>query len=260
MKHENFKTCDQSGFCKRNRAYADKASSAGSSWISPYSLDTRTIEVKNGQLTGIVSKKLEHGAGIARLPLTITFLQSGLARVTVDEERRQKADIELRHGSQARKERYNEVTKWAIVGELNPAKDIKSSTQEGTTIVPYGPENKFKAIVKHQPFSIDFLRDDEVHIRFNDKGLLNLEHWRQKIEREVKEGEEAPPEPSEDESTWWEESFGGNTDSKPKGPESVGLDISFPGYGHVYGIASHSGPLSLKETRCVQCKILDTTD
>ncbi|KAI4163628.1 MAG: hypothetical protein LQ342_002662 [Letrouitia transgressa] len=249
VKRENFKTCDQSGFCKRNRAYADKASSTGSSWISPYSLDSRTIEVKDGQLTGIVSKKLEHESRTARLPLTITFLQSGLVRVTIDEERRQRADIELRHGSQARKERYNEVAKWAIVGELNPAKGVKSSTQEGATIVPYGPENKFKAIVKHQPFSIDFLRDDEVHIKFNEKGLLNVEHWRQKIERESKEGEEAPPEPAEDESTWWDESFGGNTDSKPKGPESVGLDISFPGYGHVYGIASHTGPLSLKETR-----------
>ena len=52
-----------------------------------------------------------------------------------------------------------------------------------------------------------------------------------------------------DESTWWEESFGGNTDSKPKGPESIGLDITFPGYEHVFGIPMHAAPLSLKETR-----------
>ncbi|MBE7182765.1 MAG: glycoside hydrolase family 31 protein, partial [Terriglobus roseus] len=47
----------------------------------------------------------------------------------------------------------------------------------------------------------------------------------------------------------WDESFGGNTDTKPRGPESIGLDITFPGYEHVYGIPEHAGPLSLKETR-----------
>ena len=56
-------------------------------------------------------------------------------------------------------------------------------------------------------------------------------------------------EPEEDESTWWDETFGGNTDSKPKGPESVAMDINFLGFEHVYGLAEHTGPLSLKETR-----------
>lgn len=32
------------------------------------------------------------------------------------------------------------------------------------------------------------------------------------------------------------------------GPESVGLDVSFPGAAHVYGIPEHASPLSLKET------------
>nr|GFD59867.1 probable glucan 1,3-alpha-glucosidase [Tanacetum cinerariifolium] len=53
----------------------------------------------------------------------------------------------------------------------------------------------------------------------------------------------------EDEGTWWDESFGGNTDTKPRGPEAVALDISFPGYEHVYGLAEHTSPLNLKETR-----------
>lgn len=78
-----------------------------------------------------------------------------------------------------------------------------------------------------------------------------MEHWRPKIEKEKKEGEEETIAEtiSVDESTWWEESFGGNTDSKPRGPESVGLDVTFPGYEHVFGIPEHTGPMSLKETR-----------
>ena len=256
MKHENFKTCDQSGFCKRNRAYADEATARGSSWASPYTLDPSTISVKQGQLQGIVSKSVGDGAGIVRLPLTITFLDSGVARVTVDEEKRQKGDIDLRHGSVARKERYNEVSKWALLGGLDPNQGAKGSLREDATTVTYGPDNTFKAVVYHFPFAIDFYRGDQIHVKLNGKGLMSFDHWRPKIEKETKEGEgeaaeQATTEVVEDESTWWEETFGGNTDSKPKGPESVGIDITFPGYEHVFGIPGHTGPLSLKQTRYV---------
>ena len=47
----------------------------------------------------------------------------------------------------------------------------------------------------------------------------------------------------------WEESFGGHTDSKPRGPMSVGIDFSFPFAQHVYGIPEHTSPLSLPTTR-----------
>jgi len=251
VKHENFKTCDQSGFCKRNRAYADEATSKGSSWTSPYTLDPSTISVQQGQLKGIISKSVGDGAGIVRLPLTIAFLDSGVARVTVDEEKRQKGDIDLRHGSVARKERYNEVSNWAIVGGLSRNKGATGNLREDITTVTYGPDNTYKAVVHHFPFAIDFYRGDQVHVKLNGKGLLNYEHWRPKVEIEKKEGEdeETTTDVSEDESTWWEETFGGNTDSKPKGPESVGIDITFPGYEHVFGIPGHTGPLSLKQTR-----------
>lgn len=259
VKYENFKRCDQSGFCKRNRAIADEATSRGDTWASPYTLDPATINVQNGVLKGIVSKSLGEGYGPVSFPLTITFLESGVARVSIDEEKRQKGDIELRHGSVARKERYYEASKWAIVGALKADKGASPSMVTEAITVTYGPHNSYKAVIKHSPFAIDFWRDDEIHVKFNGNGFLNMEHWRPKIEKPAKEVEESEepesvptPETSdvvEDESTWWEESFGGNTDSKPKGPESVGLDITFPGYEHVFGIPQHTGPLSLKQTR-----------
>lgn len=265
VKHENFKRCDQSGFCKRNRAIADEATSRGDQWASPYMLDPATINVQNGVLKGIVSKSLGEGYGPVAFPLTIAFLESGVARVSIDEEKRQKGDIELRHGSVARKERYNEASKWAIVGTLNADKRASPSMAPEATTVTYGPGKTYKAVIKHSPFAIDFWRDGEIHVSVNGKGFLNMEHWRPKIEKpaeevkEAKEGEEPKAESQqestdagEDESTWWEESFGGNTDSKPKGPESVGLDIAFPGYEHVFGIPQHTGPLSLKQTRSVR--------
>ncbi|GAB7351072.1 hypothetical protein MBLNU459_g1548t2 [Dothideomycetes sp. NU459] len=256
VKHENFKTCQQSGFCKRNRLYADTASSL-SSWSSPYALDPASITFAKGQLTGTVLKTTAN-AQTVKLPLIITFLESGSARVTIDEEKRQKGEIELRHDSKARKERYNEAEKWAVVGgtQISSGAATSKDAAAGTTKVLYGPGSKFEAIISHSPLSLEFKRDGETHVKLNERGLLNVEHWRAKIEKpaeEKKEGEDAvaepPKEDADDESTWWDESFGGNTDTKPRGPESVALDISFPGYDHVFGVPEHTGPLSLRQTR-----------
>ena len=263
VKHEGFKTCDQSGFCKRNRAYADTASS-NSKWESPYQLDPGSVKFDKGILTGTVLKTIINTNEHVRLPLTVTFHESGTARITIDEEKRQKGEIELRHGSKARKERYNEAEKWAIVGgtTMSTGAALNADTEKGTTRIMYGPGSKFEAVIRHAPFGVDFKREGETQIKFNDRGMLNIEHWRPKVdkpekkeaEEDKKEGDEAvvaesDREAAEDESTWWEESFGGNTDSKPRGPEAVALDINFPGYQHVYGVAEHTGPLSLKETR-----------
>ena len=172
-----------------------------------------------------------------------------MVRVVVDEEKRQKGEIELRHESQARKERYNKVSDWAVVGSLDLNKDVDGTIGKEETIVSYGPKKQYKLIIRHSPFGVDFKRDGNTHIKMNGKGFLNMEHWRPKVEKEVKEGEEENTDVTEDESTWWDEQFGGNTDSQPRGPESVGLDITFPGYEHVFGIPGHASSLSLKETR-----------
>ncbi|KLJ12136.1 alpha 1,3-glucosidase [Blastomyces silverae] len=250
VKHGNFKMCSQSGFCSRNRAYADTVSSQGSSWSAPYHLESNSIEFANGQLLGTIVKTLENNEKV-NLPLTVSFLESGVARVTVDEEKRIKGDIQLRHDRKIRKERYNEAAKWAIVGglELGSSAKFVEGTEAGITKVLYGPDNKFQAVIRHSPFEVHFQRDGETHIQLNDQGLLNVEHWRPKVEKPAGDDSESEPQDTVDDSTWWEESFGGNTDTKPRGPESVGLDITFPGYSHVFGIPEHADSLSLKETR-----------
>ncbi|XWW92845.1 hypothetical protein V2A60_000772 [Cordyceps javanica] len=246
VKEHDFKKCDQSGFCKRNRAYADKATTESSRWQSPYAIQPASVSFKSGQLHAVIQKTINSKGDTVNLPITVSFLKSGNARVTVDEERRQKQDIELRHDSKIRKERYNEADKWVLVGGLSLDVDAKVSHQDDTqTNIQYGKEGNLEAAIKYSPLEIDFRRDGASHIRFNNRGFLNMEHWRPKIEKE--EGQEDTN--GEDESTWWDETFGGNTDSKPRGPESVALDISFLGYEHVFGIPEHTGSLSLKQTR-----------
>jgi len=46
----------------------------------------------------------------------------------------------------------------------------------------------------------------------------------------------------------WEERFGSHTDSRPRGPMSVGFDVTFPGSSHLYGIPEHASALALKTT------------
>ncbi|TPX13467.1 uncharacterized protein E0L32_006197 [Thyridium curvatum] len=258
VKEHDFKKCDQAGFCKRNRAFADNVVAAGSSWETPYKILPETTSFKDGQFQATVLKTINAQGETVKLPLTISFLESGTARVTMDEEKRQKKEIELRNDSKARKERYNEAENLVIVGGLTLDKDAQLANEDKTeATVKYGPSSNFEAHIKYAPFAIDFKRDGVSQIKFNDRGFLNMEHWRPKIDKpepEKKEGEENQEEKKEeptgeDESTWWDETFGGNTDTKPRGPESVALDITFVGFDHIYGIPSHAGPLALKQTR-----------
>jgi hypothetical protein len=39
-----------------------------------------------------------------------------------------------------------------------------------------------------------------------------------------------------------------HTDSKPKGPEAIAVDLVFPGFNHVYGIPERATSLSLRPT------------
>lgn len=57
-------------------------------------------------------------------------------------------------------------------------------------------------------------------------------------------GEETPQEPS-----MWEEQFSSHSDSKPRGPESIGVDIDFPLTQNLYGIPEHADDFRLKDTR-----------
>ena len=245
VKHENFKTCVQSGFCKRNRDLGDAATAQASSWKSPYRIDAATVKFAGAKLTATILKTT--GEGDIKLPLTISFSKLNTARVTIDEARRQAGDIGLRHDSKARKERYNEVDYWALLGEPEKSKTVKVLEKgSGSTRIDYGPDASYTAVLRYDPFEVQFRRNGETHIVFNQRGYMNVEHWRPKMEPKE---DEKPAEGAEEQYLWWEESFGGNTDTKPRGPESVGLDISFPGYAHVYGVPEHTGPLSLKQTR-----------
>lgn len=47
----------------------------------------------------------------------------------------------------------------------------------------------------------------------------------------------------------WDESFKSHKDSKPRGPESIGLDLNFVNYKYLYGLPEHADRFWLKDTK-----------
>lgn len=83
--------------------------------------------------------------------------------------------------------------------------------------------------------------------------FLNQPFFFNDSEEQPAEGEGEPnalpaDDQEEDKDGLWEESFKGHTDTKPLGPASVGMDISFVNSKHVYGIPEHADSFSLRET------------
>jgi mannosyl-oligosaccharide alpha-1,3-glucosidase len=181
-------------------------------------------------LTGTILKSIKAGVEKVELPLTIQFLKSGVARVTVDEKRRQLKDIELPEGrSHVRQERYNDVANTVLIGgkELDMAVN-KLVSRDNITRIRYGSRVDQEIIIHSYPFKIEFLREDKVQMVLNERNLLNVEHWRPKsIKKEQQQEKEGGAgdeqslkldvgEEVEEDGTW-EESFNGKTDSKPRG-------------------------------------------
>ncbi|GBB86982.1 hypothetical protein RclHR1_13430006 [Rhizophagus clarus] len=247
MKPQDFRTCAQTSFCRRNRAYADKAIS--NSFVSPYNVVKDTINIENG----IISGELINTENKVSFVFQVHLLMNNIARIKINEK-------------YPLKPRYDGVKYWSLIQE--PVNTLEytenpSTGKDGVTSLSFGVDRNRKVIIYHTPFHVELLVNDEPVIIFNNRGFFNFEHLRKKddsvnqpeeliIQSEINTEKEIQTEEKKEERSeegLWEETFNGKIDSKPNGPESIGLDISFPGFGHVYGIPEHASTLSLKETR-----------
>ncbi|KAK4514877.1 uncharacterized protein ATC70_002483 [Mucor velutinosus] len=233
MKFEDFKTCSQSGFCRRNRAYADEASLDS----SPYTLVKDSISLSNNK----VHADIRNTDTQVILTLDLHILQDNTARVRINE----KAPI---------KPRYDEHGKYTLVQEPELV-DMLSSEQTNEGIVVLHIDTTRKIVIHPQPVRIEFLVNDAPVITLNDRGFFHFEHLRTKdthkpkmVEKKNEDGTVSTVE-AEWEKDLWEETFKTWTDPKPNGPESIAMDISFHGFPNVYGIPEHASSLALKETR-----------
>ncbi|TDL18041.1 alpha-glucosidase [Rickenella mellea] len=247
VKTHDWKTCSQSAFCRRGRALSERAR-ATSNWKSPYSIDPASIAISPEEASLSASVKSSLYPDI-KFQLDLKVHEDGVVRVRMDEV-------------DGLRKRYDEAASWALVAEPDVSKSIKWQVGKKDVRATY---NGITVTVAFEPLRIALSRSGREEIVLNGQGMLHMEHFRTKTpaveETPTPEGETPPEEQVQkvvevnprawfegDEDGWWEETFSSWTDSKPKGPESLSLDVNFPNHGHVYGIPQHATRLSLPTT------------
>lgn len=231
MKFEDFKKCSQSGFCRRNRAYADIASVES----SPYTLLPESVVLSDNN--NKLYADIKNTETDILLTLDLHILQGNTARVRINE----KSPI---------KQRYDEHNQYTIIKDPKISSSNTIVHRDNTIVLELDEARKI--IIHSHPVQIQFLVNDEPLISLNDRGFFNFEHLH------TKESHQARPQIKNSEGEFtdhpledglWEESFKTWTDPKPNGPESIALDVTFHGFSHVYGIPEHASSFALKETR-----------
>lgn len=279
VKREDFKTCSQSGFCTRQRAYANLVDKTDAKNASPYAVIPNTIELHKDE-GYITAKVLKTTSNDIFFNLKLYLLKNGSVRLNFEE------------AVDNIKTRFDVAPLVLDNNSPETYKDAKPSDKNNDKVVSYTfgeKDNETTIVLTLNPLKIELVREGEVVLAFNQNGYFNYEEHRQKsnendqnTENENAEDEannenaetspeanaeanaDAAQEVSEEEKQkqeeikkltedvhkdMWEETFKSHTDSKPYGPESIGFDITFSGYKNVYGIPQHTGPLSLKTTR-----------
>ncbi|XP_037725211.1 neutral alpha-glucosidase AB [Drosophila subpulchrella] len=227
----NFKTCEQSSFCRRSR----KVQSAG----SKYALIPGTLNTYADSLTAdLVNKENHH-----QFAFKLEALKGSTFRLQIDEKQPLRSRYRVEH---------------ALKGQPQ-AEHIRIQRETDGEIVIISEKNK--AVIHGDPFRIDFYENDVLVVSVNAKNWLYFEHLRQKTQEQT-------PEPAQNENQQeqdaavetpkaadaiddpgaWEENFKSHHDSKPYGPEAVALDFSFPAAEVLFGIPEHADSFILKST------------
>lgn len=242
VKEYLFKNCDSSGFCKRNRAFANNVR-ATEIFQPQYSIDPESVFI-NEKLDGLVVngniiKDLTRKPGSQVIfPFEVSLLKENALRVKIDEKR-------LVEEVQIQTQRYNESSKWAFndLPELENSSNLKYKLTQTALTIEYGNQKEYQATFNFKSPEITVSYNGEVQVVVNDQNFLNLEHHRYEDENEQHLSDQ------EIDFDMFRDSFKDSLDDKlPLGPESIALDFTLKGYRHVYGIPEHADVLDLKDT------------
>ncbi|KAI8988495.1 glycosyl hydrolases family 31-domain-containing protein [Mycotypha africana] len=240
MKFEDFKKCSQSGFCRRNRLYAEQATLES----SPYILVTDSINFSNDN--NRLRADIKNTDTNILLTLDLDILKDSTARVRINE----KSPIKPRYDDH---QKHTLVEEPQFLGESTKVENSESKDEPVTLHI----DSTRKIVLHVRPVRIEFFVDNKPVISLNDRGFFHFEHLRTKETHKPKmiekKNEETGKMTLEEDQDWekdlWEETFKSWTDPKPNGPESIAMDITFHEFSHVYGIPEHASSLSLKETK-----------
>ncbi|PAA66271.1 hypothetical protein BOX15_Mlig006154g1 [Macrostomum lignano] len=228
----NFKTCEQSGFCKRHRKFATAQDAAEADGANQYQVDPASIATDDNGL----SAALVDAATGKRLSLR-------LARVATVTGRTFRLKIN-EFADEAKRPRFEPAPGDSLVADVAEAPvAIDNKQLDGNLYVLEAKDGaksdaaKAKAVLQLKPFRVDCLLNDRPLISVNSKSRLMWEFHQQK-----------PDDSADNSDGLYDEEFKGHRDAKPHGSSSVGMDVAFPGFEHVYGIPEHADSLALRST------------
>uniref|UniRef100_A0A8B9G4A4 Neutral alpha-glucosidase AB n=1 Tax=Amazona collaria TaxID=241587 RepID=A0A8B9G4A4_9PSIT len=244
----NFKTCEQSGFCRRQRGLSPGQ--------SPYRALLESLQL------GPDAARIQLINEATKVPLLLELwgLQGNMTRIRIKELNPLRPRFEVPD---------------VLVAEPPVERLAVTGRDEGSLELSLGPAGH-RLLVTEKPFRMDLLQGRELLCSVNARGLLFFEHLRQRRDSDTpreptaeegaaaegqdeaaggaEEAGDQSEKPTEttaeaaEEPGSWEETFKTHTDTKPNGPTSVGLDFSLPGFEHVYGIPEHAESLRLRTT------------
>ena len=309
----NFKTCQQSGFCKRQRSFNQNNQK------STYKIDTNSIKLD--EYNGVVKADLINSKyPEIKFLLSLENFQQSIFRFSVDEE--SKLFSRFRNDDVVVKENL-EIER---IKQINDSNNDNGVNDNNDNQLKLQLTNQITTKIIFKPFSIHFYSDDSEYLNFNSKNLLHIEHFRKKergansvilgqkeskskgfffslsskitglfssnsketnsenqpydpfnfddddedddfdndspeidengnviagTEKSKRNKEILPDFDPIDESTddQWSETFKKFTDSKPRGPESIGMDVNFVNFDNLFGLPEHADSFRLRDTR-----------
>ncbi|XP_054927666.1 neutral alpha-glucosidase AB isoform X4 [Dermacentor andersoni] len=225
----NFKSCNDSGFCKRNRNMKPGE--------SPYNVQLSTV--KSTSPSRVEADVINLNTGVV-LRLELIALEEGILRMRLNEKESAVARFE---------------PKEALLESIQESDLHLESKDDSSFAVTFG---KHRAVVRATPLVVEVYSNGQLVLVANARGLLRFEHYRPRGapndageaagDSQNEAEKEGKPKDDGDMEGAWEETFKGHTDSKKHGPMSVGLDFTFEGFDHVYGLPEHADSFALRST------------
>ncbi|XP_041809361.1 neutral alpha-glucosidase C isoform X2 [Chelmon rostratus] len=186
-------------------------------------LDTMVLTEKGARF-----ELLEYGTQKLLL-LSVSPCKNGTVRILIDE-------------LQPIKARYRVPD--VITGEAQ-CEQLRVERRSEDSVTLSWSSGRHQVCVWRFPFRLEILCEDETMVTLNSKGKLWFETLQDPPRATAHGGERQGGHTS----FLWKETFGHFVDIKANGPTSIGSDLSFHGFTHVFGLPEHADGLRLRDTR-----------
>mmetsp|Transcript_85066 Transcript_85066/g.259866 ORF Transcript_85066/g.259866 Transcript_85066/m.259866 type:complete len:1015 (-) Transcript_85066:280-3324(-) len=232
-----FRTCEQGSFCRRFKRWIQRPQREEALWsVLPAS---RAVSPDGGY-----SFQLKHkNEAEPHLLLQLNAYDAGMVRFRLNEIQ----SIHPRHV----------IPPGDVVEDPPPqaAPQATAADGPGETVIAFTSKAgaAVRAVLKHSPVALEVSVNGKLIQRLNGRNFLNFERYRKSKAR-------LPPDAASDAAAapdsvvldaaahphdldvhgLWEEDFGGHTDKKPRGPASLGMDVTFEGdVPSLFGLPEH---------------------